>query len=138
MPSAWSFDRTKAAQSRMAESCHAAQGPHERGPSRALFRQHAAAFRCEAIAAPAPLAPGLPPTALDPPALLELVEQRIERCRAKRQQAFRPLGDLTTEVVAVQLARFQTREDEQLRTALPRRSVGDGVGHVFESDISQY
>jgi hypothetical protein len=72
------------------------------------------------------------PASGDPPAILELVEQGIQRRNVKGQQPARFATDLARDVVAVQLAVFERREDEQLGAAFLRRGLDDWISHIWE------
>src|SRR5688500_14213876 len=106
-------------------------------PPAALLGQHPAALGGKTVIAAAALAGFLDPPARDPRAILELVEQGIERRDVERQQAARPPRDLARDVVAVELALLQRREDQELGAALLRRGFNDGISHIWESYISQ-
>src|SRR5262245_42856079 len=92
--------------------------PHrvdERLPGLALTRQHAAPFRRQLIEA-APALPGLlHPLALKPAALLEAIQQRIERRQVELQLPARAAFDQLAELVAVTRTALNNRQDDQLR-----------------------
>src|SRR5688572_31986567 len=66
----------------------ASDGGDEALPPRSLLSQDLLAGRSQAVIAPSPLTFFLDPAAGDPAALLEPVEQRIERGNAKAHGAF--------------------------------------------------
>src|SRR5687767_1177697 len=99
------------------------EGEHERFPAVALAREDAASFGGEAIAAAPALARPFDPAPEDPAALLELVEQGIERGDMEGQQPVRPPRDLARDVVAVELPVLERRQDQNLGAALARRRV---------------
>src|SRR4030095_9353594 len=87
---------------------------------------------------PAPSLTGLlDPAAGDPVAILELVEQGIERGDVKGQQPARFAGDFTGDVVAMELAVLERGEDQDLGAAFSRRRVNDRISHIWESYISR-
>src|SRR5206468_5210121 len=55
------------------------------------------------------------PRALDPPTLLEAIEQRIQGIDVKPELAARPCVNQLAEVIAVPWPRIEQREDEQFR-----------------------
>src|SRR5687768_9604224 len=90
---------------------------NEFGPVAALRRQHAAAFGCQPVEPAPALVRLLDPLAGDPAALLEAVEQRIERRHLELQPAARALLDQLADLVAVTRACFHQRQDQQLGAA---------------------
>src|SRR5262249_15226671 len=68
--------------------------------------------------APAPLSRLLDPAALQPTALLEPVQERVERGDVEAHQAVRAGGDELADLVAVARPRLDEGQDEQLRAAL--------------------
>ena len=76
-------------QSGMLVSRHAPHGLHERRPRPSLLSQDASAFRRELVDAAAALVGLLDPRALDPPALLEAIQQGIERIDVELELAAR-------------------------------------------------
>ncbi len=98
----------------------------ERRPPAALRGQGPAALSGELVIAPPPLAGLLDPSALDPLAILELVEEGIERGDVKGQQSVRFSRDLARDVVAVELA---VVERARIRSsALPLRAADSSNG----------
>src|SRR5262245_66242024 len=71
-------------------SSDAVDGGDEFAPRAALRLEDAGASGCQAVIPPAALAGLLDPTALDPAALLEPVQQRIQRGDAELEHAARP------------------------------------------------
>jgi hypothetical protein len=66
-------------------SCHAPHGFDECSPRLALLREHAPSFRGDLVKPSASLVAFLDPRPLDPPTLLEAVEQGIKRIDMKRK-----------------------------------------------------
>ena len=64
---------------------------------------------------------------MDPFAILELVEEGIERGDVERQQPARLARDLARDVIAVELAVFERRQDQDFGAALSRRRLNDWV-----------
>src|SRR5262245_14531328 len=81
--------RISGPQSGMFASCYQAHGFDERLPRLLLAREDAAAVRGQPVESPPSLAGLLDPCPLDPPALLEPVEQRIERVDVEHEAAGR-------------------------------------------------
>ena len=69
----------------MFASSYATDGLHERFPGFALLSENFSAFGRHAVVTPPPLALLFDPRALDPPALLEAIEQRIQGIDVKGQ-----------------------------------------------------
>ena len=65
-----------------------------------------------------PLASLLHPSSLDPPTLLEAIEQRVQRRGAERNGAIGPLFDQLADLIAVSGSCFHQRQDQQFRAAL--------------------
>jgi hypothetical protein len=77
------------------------EGVEELAPYPTPFAQHRTPGGREAIEAATAL-PGLfNPTALDPPSLFGLVEQRVERGGWESQSVFRAFGDELGDLIAV-------------------------------------
>src|SRR5262245_18858495 len=101
----------------------------------ALRLQHLlAGWREPVVPAPA-LARLLDPAALDPAALLEAIQQRIERRDAELQHTARARFDQLAEVVAVARLILDERQDEQLRASLLQLAIEHSGFHVLHSDI---
>src|SRR5262249_53314666 len=79
----------------------AADGSRELAPGGALRREDVGARRREAVIAAAALARLLDPAPLDPAALLEPIEERIQRRDAERQHAAGPRLDQLAQLVAM-------------------------------------
>src|SRR5687767_10967297 len=94
-----------------------AHGLHERRPRFPLLGKYPAPFSRHLVEPAAPLAGLFDPGALEPSALLEAIEQRIERIDVERQLAVGPCVDQLTQLVAVPGPRVEQRQDEQLRGA---------------------
>src|ERR671921_804842 len=78
-------------------------------PGLALPHQHALPHRCEPVEAAPALTRLLDPCALDPAALLEAIEQRIERVEMEHQPPARPCLDQLAKLVAVPRPGFEDR-----------------------------
>ena len=90
---------------------------NELPPFLALGREHGASFGRDAIVAAAALARPLHPSPANQLALPEPVERGVERREREMQRAAGTLLDLARDVVAVQIAIVDEREDQ--RSALP-------------------
>src|SRR5262245_3832891 len=93
-------------------------GADELFPATPLRRENAPALARQLVQAAASLPRLFRPAALNPAALLEPVEQRIERRGVKPDIAVRALLDQAGDVIAVPGPRLDQRQDQQLRTAL--------------------
>src|SRR6188768_605462 len=91
-----------------------ADGIDEGVPGLALAGEHLAALGRHLIEAPAPFAGFLDPGALNPAALFEAIEQRIERINVEDELAARARLDQLAELVAVAGPGFEKRKDEEL------------------------
>src|SRR5262245_41152380 len=96
---------------------------HERGPSAALRAQPFPAVSSETVIAAAALTGFFDPPPVDPLAILELVEQGIERRDMERQQPARLARDLARDVITMELAVFERRQDQEFGAAFPRRRL---------------
>src|SRR5262245_18279553 len=92
-------------------------GGDEGLPAAALLGQDAAARRREAITAAAALVRPFDPAALNPAALLEAVEQRIQRRNIEAHRSPGSALDELRDVVAVSRAGLHERQDQQLGAA---------------------
>ena len=72
----------------------------------------------ETVITAAALARLFDPSPGDPPAILELVEEGIERCDVEGELPAGLPGDLARDVVAVELAGFERGKNQNLRTCL--------------------
>src|SRR5690606_26768219 len=90
----------------------------EARPGFALAREYAATFRGQRIEAAAPLAGLLDPAALQPAALLQPIQQRVQRSDVKADAARGAVLDQLADLVAVSCACLDDRKDDQLRRAL--------------------
>src|SRR5262245_7796887 len=119
--------------SRMLHSGEIANELEELAPLLALRREDRAAFRRD----PVVTAPALPclldPAALDPLALFELVERRVEGGEVERQCAARSRFDQLRQLVAVPRLVFDKREDDKLRSAFLR--FADRAGELHEGGL---
>src|SRR5688500_3515506 len=82
--------RTCGAQSGMTVSRHAPHRLDKCGPRLPLLREHAPPRRRDLVEPAAPLVGLLDPRPLDPPTLLEAIQQRIEGINVELQLATRP------------------------------------------------
>src|SRR3954453_9194412 len=89
-------------------------------PVGALLGEHLPAGLGDAVVAAAALAGLLDPAALDPAAVLEPVEGRVEGGEREAQPAIGPLLDQLRDLVPVVALVFDNREDDQLGAALLR------------------
>src|SRR5262249_47449083 len=103
----------------------AVDGRDEGLPGAALPRQHLLAGAGDPVVAPAPLPGLLDPFALQPAALLETVEERVQRGDVEADHAAGAGGDELRDLVAVARAGLDEREDEQLGAALLQLSVSN-------------
>src|SRR5262245_59662208 len=90
----------------------------ELAPGVALRLQHLLSGRRQPVVAAAALTRPLDPAALDPAALLEAIQQRIQRRDAELQHTARARFDQLAEVVAVARLILDERQDEQLGASL--------------------
>src|SRR5688572_6993813 len=109
-----------------------ADGADERVPAAAPLCQRFLSFARDLVDASAPFARLLRPAPLDPAALLQLVEQRIERGGVKRDRPTRPLLDQRRDVIAVARAHFDQRQDEEFGAALFELARAFQESHVWE------
>src|SRR5215218_8687714 len=110
-----------------------ANGGDEALPSRALDCQDLAAGRGQPVIAAAPLASLLDPATLNPAALLQAIEQRIERGDAEPYGAVRPRFDDLADLVAVAWPVLDERQDQHLGAALFQLAIEDL--RMLHSDI---
>ena len=115
-------------QSGMLPSRDEPHGIDELVPGLALSEQHALTCRRQPIEAAPALAGFLDPCPLDPTALLEAIEQRIERVEVEHQPPARLCLDQLAELVAVPGSSLQHGQQEQfggtlLQFAVERREV---------------
>src|SRR5688572_2477455 len=96
---------------------------HELRPRAALLLQHLLALGGHPVVAPAALPCLLDPAALNPAAMLESIEQRIERRRLEPHGAARTRLDQLRQLVPVQRAPREQREDEELGAPLLQLGV---------------
>src|SRR5687767_831456 len=102
----------------MFASNHLADRTYEGFPSTPLLGQHFAPVAGEFVHAPPPLAGLLGPAPLDPSALFELIEERIERRGVEGHRSARSLLDQLGDVVAVPRTDLDERQDEELGAPL--------------------
>src|SRR4051812_27695803 len=106
----------------------------ELAPIVPLCRQDVAPLRGQAVETAAPFARLLDPLAGDPAALLEAVEQRIERGDLELQPPAGSLFDQLADLVAMPRPRLDQRQDQQLGAALLELPV-EHPGYMLHSDI---
>src|ERR1019366_1083905 len=117
-------------QSGIFHSSDAADGLDERLPALPLGSQDLAPLRGQPVIAPAALAALLHPSALDPAALFQAIQQRVQRRRVKTERALRSLLDQLADFVAVAGRSLEQREPKQLRAALFPLAVDRFVFHI--------
>src|SRR5262249_38037903 len=124
--------RTSRAQSSldMVASRHAADSVDERGPRLPLLGEAAPPVGSHPVEAAAPRAGLLDPGALDPAALLEAIEQRVEGIDVERQLAEGPRVNQLAQLVAVPGSRVEQREDEQFGGAFLQFAVEGACIHT--------
>src|SRR6185503_5735329 len=113
----------------------AADRVDERAPGRALACEHPAALAGEAVVPPAALACLLQPLALDPGALLEAIEQRVQRRDVEFQPAVRSRVDELADLIAMPGPCLDEREDQQLRRSLLQLPVEHPLVYISHSHI---
>src|SRR5215510_3046028 len=96
---------------------------HKGFPGTALCRQDLLTFPCQAVITAPPLAGFLHPTAFDPAAFFQPVEERVERSYIEFQHAVRPRLDQLADFITMTLASLQKREDQQFSAALLQLAV---------------
>ena len=106
-------------------------------PGLALSRQHALTCRRQPIEAAPALARLLDPRPLDPAALFEAIEQRIERIEVEHQPAVRPRFDQLAKLVAVPGSGLQHGQHEQFGGPFLQFSVERGRVNVCHRQILQ-
>src|SRR5262249_59265392 len=109
--------RTCGAQSGMFASRHAPYRLDKCGPCLPLLGEHALPFRGDLVEPAASLVGLFDPRPLDPPTLLEAVEQWIQRIDVKRQLPTGPRVDHLAQLVAVAGAPAGQRPGGQPPTA---------------------
>src|SRR5678815_5798644 len=117
----------------MFESRGLGQRRHERGPSSALCAERLPAVSSETVITAASLTRLFDPSPVDPLAILELVEEGIERRDVERQQPARSARDLARDVVTVELAVFERGEDQDFSAAFLGRRLSKGICHIWHS-----
>src|SRR5262245_52480307 len=122
-PSGARRGRRSAVQSGMVDPGDEAHGVNERLPGIALARQHPVPLGGQAVEPAPPLSRFLDPPAVQPAALLQSIQERVER-RDVELELPGGLGlDLLADLVSMTGARFDDREDDQLRRALLQFAV---------------
>src|SRR6185295_10955172 len=110
--------RANSCQSRIADAHHVVDGGDVGLPRRALLRQHAPALTREPVETALALARLLDPTALEPPAVLEPEQRRVQRGQREGQPPARPGLDELADLVAVPGSGLDERQDQHLDAAL--------------------
>src|SRR4029079_11434786 len=105
--------RTSCSQSGMLVLCHPADRFDERGPCLSLLGKDTPPIRSHGVEAASALSRLLDPPPLDPPALLEPIQERVERIDVERQLAAGPRFNQLAEVVSVPRARVEQRQDQE-------------------------
>src|SRR6266542_336532 len=119
--------RTSALKSGMPNPRDAIERREERAPAAPLGIEHRLPLAGDAIEAAASR-PGLfHPSAFDEAAALEPIERRIQRRHVKFQRALGTLIDELGNLVAVAVALFQQRENQDFGAAFTELAV---VGHM--------
>src|SRR5579862_2855728 len=119
----------------MLESGDAVDGFDELAPGGALRVEHLRALGRQAVVAAPALARLLDPASLNPAALLEAIEQRIERGDAEAQEAARADFDQLAEVVSLAWLIGDEREDQQLGAPLFQLAIEHRGLHMWHSYI---
>src|SRR5688572_2336898 len=105
-------------------------------PDRSLAHERAAPAGGEAIVA----APALPrlfdPASFDHALALEAIERRVKRSDVKLDQRVGALFDLLADVVAMALALFEQRQDQELGAAPLHLPFEHRGGHILPETIS--
>src|SRR5687767_9400940 len=109
--------RTKASQLRTARSDHVVDGRHVGRPRLSLLLEHAAAILRQPVITALAFAGLLDPAALDPAAILEAEQGRVEGRERELQPAAGSLLDQLADLVSVPRPRFNQRQHEHLRAA---------------------
>src|SRR5258706_4066230 len=119
----------------MFDSGVSVDGVGELAPRAALRREDARTGGGQPVVAAPALARFLDPAADDPAALLEPVQQRIQRGDAEFQHAARSRLDQLAQVVAVARLIFDERQDEELGAPLLELAVQGARLDILHSDI---
>ena len=125
-------------QSGMFASRDQPDGLDELVPGLALSRQHTLTCRRQPIEAAPALARLLDPRPLDPAALFEAIEQRIERVEVEHQPPARLRLDELAEFIAVPGSGYQHRQEEQFGGALFQFAVERREVDVCHKQILAY
>src|SRR6187549_286928 len=108
---------------------------HEVPPVVALRREHLPSLPGEPVETPPAGARLLDPPALEPAALLEAVEERVEGSDVEAEAALGAVLDELADLVPVARARLEEGEDEQLRRALLELAVEHASQDIRHSHI---
>src|SRR5712691_2123329 len=115
--------RTARRQSRIGCPHRTVHRGHERAPRVLLLDEHLAAGVGEPVIAAAALARPLDPASRHPAALLQPVQQRVQRSDVELDHPLAAPLDLLADVVSVPWPPLQQRQDEQLGAALLELAV---------------
>src|SRR5687767_7751621 len=98
-------------------------GVHKRFPRDALPGEHAPSFGRQTVEAPSPLSYFLDPTSLQPSALFQSIQKRIQRRDVELQLPARARLDELADLVSVTWTRFKDRENDELCRSLFQLAV---------------
>jgi hypothetical protein len=93
------------------------------------------AGRRQPVVAAPPLTGLLDPPALNPTALLEAVQQRVQRRHAKREQTAGARFDQLAQIVAVSGLILEQRQDQEFGAAFFQLAIETWRSHILCSDI---
>ena len=72
---------------------------------------------------------------MNPPAFLEAIQERVERCDAEGEDAAGPRFDQLAELVAMARLRLDEREDQQFRAAFLELAIVHRSLHMSHCNI---
>src|SRR5207247_9776045 len=87
------------------------------------------------VVTPSALARLFDPSALNPPAFLEAIQERVERRDAEGEDAAGPRFDQLAELVAMARLRLDEREDQQFRAAFLELAIVHRSLHMSHCNI---
>src|SRR5687767_9579090 len=123
-------------QLRMLDPRHAIDRLREVLPDRSLPLEHAAAARRQTVITAPPLTGLLHPAAFDHALRFEAIERRIERGDVKGDGAVGSLVDQLADFIAMTLALFEQRQDQQLGTTALQLPLQHRPTHIWAGTIS--